>query len=229
MAHDPHKQTTHSICIVKKVLVADDHGINTELAIAVLETMGYTGVAAKNGLEAVEKARAEAPDLILLDYTMPVLNGVEACRQIRQIEGLEAIPIFFLSGNDELKDRQTALRAGANDFLSKPFNEQSLREALWVYENNQKNSATTALSHFPQPIYEKGVTAVAPFFVNSLRRREAWVNPASSGIYRIRAMHWLRMSGQNRKHASRIKKLNDTCLLSKIELLERALRHPIVL
>ncbi|MGB0370380.1 MAG: response regulator [Opitutales bacterium] len=127
---------------MKKVLVADDHGINIELAIAVLETMGYAGTSAKNGLEAIEKAREVKPDLILLDYTMPVLNGVEACRQIREIEGMDTIPIFFLSGNDELKDRQSAIRAGANDFLSKPFNEQTLKEALWVFENAKKSSAT---------------------------------------------------------------------------------------
>lgn len=127
---------------MKKVLVADDHGINIELAIAVLETMGYSGVSAKNGLEAIEQARAEKPDLILLDYTMPVLNGVEACRQIREIEGMDSIPIFFLSGNDELKDRHAAIRAGADDFLSKPFNEQTLKEAIWVYENGKKASET---------------------------------------------------------------------------------------
>lgn len=120
---------------MKKVLVADDHGVNIELAIAVLETIGYEGYSAKNGKEAVEKAQEVQPDLILLDYTMPVMNGVEACKLIREIEGLKDIPIFFLSANDELRDRQTALRSGADDFLSKPFNEQNLKEALWVYEN----------------------------------------------------------------------------------------------
>ncbi|NRA27557.1 MAG: response regulator [Opitutales bacterium] len=126
---------------MKKALVADDHGVNIELAIAVLETMGYEGHSAKNGKEAVEKADEILPDLVLLDYTMPVMDGVEACSKIRQIPALAEIPIFFLSANDELKDRHTAIRSGADDFLSKPFNEQTLKEALWVFENAPSRKA----------------------------------------------------------------------------------------
>jgi CheY-like chemotaxis protein len=102
------------------ILIAEDHADSREALGALLEAFGFTVLLAGNGVEAVDRARRDQPDLILMDVMMPALDGIEATRQIRGFPESCHIPIITLTALDQA--RESALEAGANDFLSKPIN-----------------------------------------------------------------------------------------------------------
>ncbi len=99
----------------KKILLADDEtNIRTSLA-DILEKLGYEVIQAANGQEAIEKARRQNPDLVLLDTKMPDMDGFEVCRQIKKIEGL-TIKVIIYTGYIEAVDITKARLAGADDY-----------------------------------------------------------------------------------------------------------------
>ena len=105
-----------------RVLLAEDNVINTLLATTLLETVGYSVEAVLNGAEAVEAAGRAAFDLILMDVHMPVMDGLEATRRIRALDGAaRSVPIIAMTANAMASDRDACLSAGMNDFVSKPF------------------------------------------------------------------------------------------------------------
>jgi len=106
------------------VLVAEDNDVNREVVSAMLRSMGCVVITAKDGLEAVELSASQAYDLILMDVQMPELDGLAACRAIRQREAdhhLPAKPIVALTANALTDDRDNCLAAGMDDYLTKPF------------------------------------------------------------------------------------------------------------
>ncbi|MFM7710209.1 MAG: response regulator transcription factor [Ferruginibacter sp.] len=106
---------------VKKILIADDEADIVEIIRFNLEAQGFQIESASNGVEAVEKAKKQLPDLIILDIMMPLMNGMDACVEIRNHEELrQAMVIFLTAKNDELTEVQ-ALELGADDFISKPI------------------------------------------------------------------------------------------------------------
>ncbi len=109
-----------------KILIVDDVPVNVQLLKTHLEAMGYQTLAAEDGLEALEKARSERPDLILLDVMMPKLNGFEVCRTLKQDERTQFIPIIMVTALNDVEDRIRGIEAGADDFISKPFNKLEL-------------------------------------------------------------------------------------------------------
>lgn len=108
------------------ILVADDEPINRTLIQRRLEKAGYYVLAAENGREAVEAALRSLPDLIILDVMMPLMDGLEACRLIKENEATHDIPIIFLSARDETDVKVSGLSLGANDYISKPFKAEEL-------------------------------------------------------------------------------------------------------
>jgi DNA-binding response OmpR family regulator len=108
------------------ILVADDEPINRSLIQRRLEREGYRVLTAQNGQEAVEKARASLPDLVILDVMMPVMDGLEACELIKEDLTTRDIPIIFLSARDETDIKVKGLTLGANDYISKPFKAEEL-------------------------------------------------------------------------------------------------------
>ena len=115
-----------------RVLVAEDNQINQLLAMTVLAKFGIQARLARDGLEAVELARAAPFDVILMDVQMPRMDGIEATRAIRQIE-TEGHPrpwIIAVTANAFDQDRERCLAAGMDDFVSKPFRQEALRDAL---------------------------------------------------------------------------------------------------
>ena len=117
------------------ILIAEDHMDSREALGALLEAFGFRVLPAVNGKEAVEMARAEAPDLILMDIMMPELDGFEATRRIRGFPETQHIPIITLTAMDGA--RSLALDAGANDFLPKPINSGSLLEKVRGWLNDE--------------------------------------------------------------------------------------------
>ncbi|NOY12877.1 MAG: SpoIIE family protein phosphatase [Deltaproteobacteria bacterium] len=103
------------------ILLVDDNPINLELLKDTLDGLGYRLLEAVDGPSALQIARQELPDLILLDILLPGMNGFEVCRRLREDSAVDEIPVVFLSALDELKDRLRGLELGAVDYISKPF------------------------------------------------------------------------------------------------------------
>jgi CheY-like chemotaxis protein len=115
---------------MKKILVAEDNDSNFILMSYILKKY-YEFERAKNGQEAVEKADSGKFDLILMDIKMPIMDGMEATRQIR--EKYPDLPIVALTANAFDSDRTMAMEAGCNDFLSKPVSSQLCIETIKKY------------------------------------------------------------------------------------------------
>jgi CheY-like chemotaxis protein len=99
--------------IMPKILIAEDERDIRELVIYSLQFGGFTVVQAANGVEAVEQAQKELPDLILMDVRMPKMTGYEACRQVKSMPELHDVPVVFLSAKGQEGEIQTGLEAGA--------------------------------------------------------------------------------------------------------------------
>ncbi len=104
-----------------KILIAEDEPDIRDLITFTLRFAGYEVVAASNGEEAVELARQEMPDMILLDVRMPKKTGYEACQMIKADPEMKNIPVIFLSAKGQESEIQTGLQAGATEYLLKPF------------------------------------------------------------------------------------------------------------
>jgi putative two-component system response regulator len=113
-----------------KVLIVDDEYIGRETLQSVLEGEGYELEMAENGLQAIEKAKKLLPDVILLDVMMPGMTGFEVCQRIRSDPQIAEIPIIILTALDDRESLLNALKAGADDFISKPFDRYELRARL---------------------------------------------------------------------------------------------------
>ena len=109
-----------------KILVVDDYPANVKLLQRNLQAAGYDTVVAYDGEEALAQVAAEQPDLVLLDIMMPKLNGFEVCRRLRADEATAVIPVIMVTALKETEDRIRGLEAGADDFLSKPFDRGEL-------------------------------------------------------------------------------------------------------
>ncbi len=109
-----------------KILVADDIKQNVKLLRVILVNSDYDVIEAYDGEEVLEKAKTENPDLILLDIMMPKLTGYEVCQQLRKNRITKNIPIVMITALHEMDDRIKGIEAGADDFISKPFNKAEL-------------------------------------------------------------------------------------------------------
>ena len=104
-----------------KVLVVDDDESNRYMLARRLEYRGYRVVTATNGREAVERARAESPCLILMDVTLPVLDGLAATRELKSLPELRGIRVIALTAHAGPEDRDRAREAGCDDYDTKPI------------------------------------------------------------------------------------------------------------
>ena len=104
-----------------RILVVDDEPQNIRLLQIRLQAEGYTVLTAASGQETLELMQADAPDLILLDIMMPGMNGFEVCQCIRAQESTQFIPVVMVTALSDKEDRIKAIEAGADDFISKPF------------------------------------------------------------------------------------------------------------
>ncbi|MBP0047520.1 response regulator [Marinobacterium sp. AK62] len=116
------------------LLVVEDNDLNQELVLELLNTHGITAELAKNGKEALDWLSKEAFDGVLMDCQMPVMDGYEATRQIRQNPAWEALPVLAMTANAMAGDREKVLAVGMNDHISKPINVRNMFETLakWV-------------------------------------------------------------------------------------------------
>ena len=115
-----------SVQKVYRILVVDDESDVTELLEYKLEQEGYRVATLNDPLACIAKVREFEPELVLLDIMMPELSGIQLCRIIRADPITKEIPIIFLSARGEVEDRIKGLEAGAEDYISKPFNTNEL-------------------------------------------------------------------------------------------------------
>ncbi len=109
-----------------KILIVDDSMVNLAVLDEMLESLGFEVYLANNGERCLLTARQVEPELILLDVIMPGWDGYETCRRLKADAELKHIPVLFLSGLDDTKNKVLALEAGGVDYVSKPFQESEL-------------------------------------------------------------------------------------------------------
>jgi CheY-like chemotaxis protein len=112
------------------VLVVEDFADNRFMMRRLLEMSGYRVVEAVDGKEAVEVAESARPDLILMDLSLPRLDGLDATRRIRELDGLARIPIVAVSAHDTNDFHADALAAGCNEYVTKPIDFDELEALL---------------------------------------------------------------------------------------------------
>ena len=115
-----------------KILLVDDDEFVLEPLLSMLAQEGFAVRSASNGRRALELAKSEKPDLIILDLVMPGMSGYEICKALKSDPATQAIPILFVSGHGEVDDRLKGLELGAEDYIAKPFNFRELLTRLKV-------------------------------------------------------------------------------------------------
>jgi len=116
--------------VAKRVLIAEDVLNSLTLLAYLVQKSGYEAITAENGEEALEKAKQEKPDLILLDIMMPHRNGYEVCRELRQHPDTQNIHIMLISARAQETDQRLGFDAGANEYLTKPVSPRRLMQRL---------------------------------------------------------------------------------------------------
>jgi len=113
-----------------KILIVDDE-LDTLLPLKrALEMEDFNVIEAQDGVEALEKVRAEIPDLVLLDLMLPKINGFEVCQRLKQDEATSAIPIIMLTAKGETSDKVEGIEIGADDYVTKPFDLAELKARI---------------------------------------------------------------------------------------------------
>lgn len=119
--------------MAKKILVVEDDIDNRRIVAKVLSVVGYQVIEATDGVEALSQARAERPDLILMDLALPNLNGWEATRRLKGNDETRSIPVVALTAVAMRGDEEQARAAGCDDYLSKPARPAAIRALVRKY------------------------------------------------------------------------------------------------
>jgi len=113
-----------------KILIVEDNENNRRLVRDVLVYYGYETIEAENGEEGIKKAKEHKPDLILMDMQMPVMNGYEAIKALKNDPDTKHVKIMVVTSFAMLSDREQILKAGADDYIAKPINTRELPERV---------------------------------------------------------------------------------------------------
>jgi CheY-like chemotaxis protein len=113
-----------------RILIAEDFEENRTALTLILKYAGFDVIEVENGRQAIDAVHQEQPDLVLMDVTLPVLDGLQATREIRSDEKFERLPIIILSAHDSDEIRRQAAEAGGSEYLSKPFEVAELKKLI---------------------------------------------------------------------------------------------------
>jgi signal transduction histidine kinase/ligand-binding sensor domain-containing protein/FixJ family two-component response regulator len=203
----------------KSVLIVDDSTANRLVLSDILSELGFQVTVAANGAEAIKHIRLLPPDLILMDVRMPVLDGLEAIRQIRQSLKLETISIIANSAGVNREDQDNSIAAGANSFVPKPIDTQNLLEEIgrllrlmWTYDTSEQ-------------IPSSGHVHTETFLLPALAEMEGLIDVARTGNMRAikdYAEHLIALDTQYRQFAEEIKHLaNEYQSKALLKLVEK--------
>jgi CheY-like chemotaxis protein len=109
-----------------KILLIEDNELNLDMLSRRLERKGFTVISARNGLSGIEKANKETPELIIMDLSLPILDGWEAAKKLKESNTTKSIPIIALTAHAMKGDREKALNAGCNEYDTKPVDFERL-------------------------------------------------------------------------------------------------------
>ncbi len=113
-----------------KILIVDDHPLNIALLERLITKLGHTAITANNGKEALEKLNGDVPDLVLLDIVMPGISGIEVLTEIRKTYSPSQLPVIMVTAEDDSTMMINAVTAGANDYVTKPYDAIFLRRRI---------------------------------------------------------------------------------------------------
>jgi len=180
----------------RKILVVDDKPFNQSVLINILEPLGFEMYVAGNGLEAIEHAKINQPDVIVMDMVMPVMTGFEAVQAIRKIPSLKQVIILGASASILERDKAELKIAGCDDFLSKPINVQNLLERLdhyldieWIYEGHETNHNPTPddnVTDFQIPSHDQMAKLYRLVERGSMRKIRRWAEKIADADSRFR-------------------------------------------
>ena len=139
-----------------RILIADDSHSDRLILKTLLRRLGHEVEDAENGLEAVNIFRKSAPDIVLLDALMPVMDGMEAARQIKVLAGEQLVPLIFLTSLSDAGALARCLEAGGDDFLTKPYNRINIEAKINAF--NRMRLMHRTLSHHRDLIRERNST-----------------------------------------------------------------------
>ena len=125
---------------MKKILIVEDVEFNRDLLVQLLEE-SFEIVTAVDGLSCIEIAEQTRPDLILMDISLPVIDGLKATQKIKAIEALRHIPVIAVTAHAMRGDRERILESGCDDYLSKPIDEDILFAKLHQFLGEQTSGA----------------------------------------------------------------------------------------
>jgi CheY-like chemotaxis protein len=131
----------------QSILVVDDYDEFRKLLRIRLEQRGYLVLEAADGQEAVEVAKRELPDLILMDFNLPILDGFIATQYIRQLDTLRNVPIVGVTAHGKEYSQNVALAAGCNDYLEKPLDFEELYLVINRWLSKQSNQQADGMSN----------------------------------------------------------------------------------
>lgn len=119
--------------MTKKILLVDDSETALLMERRILRSRPWELVVAHDGAEALDKARAEKPDVIVMDVVMPRMGGFEACQRLRESDDTRDIPIILVTTRGEPENVETGFRSGCSDYVTKPINSLELLSKLSSY------------------------------------------------------------------------------------------------
>jgi len=105
-----------------KVLIVEDNPVNMKLLELIIKRHGHSPIEAIDGEDAIEKAKKELPEIILMDIMLPGIDGLEAVKRIRKIESMKTVPIIAITSYAMAGDRDKIMKAGCNGYFEKPIN-----------------------------------------------------------------------------------------------------------
>ncbi len=116
--------------MTKKILIVEDNIDLIHVLGLALELQGYEIIRTTDGKQALDMAASQLPDLVLLDITLPDMDGLEIARQIRQNPKINSIPILASTGRASLKDQEKCLQSGCDDYIPKPYTHKQLASSI---------------------------------------------------------------------------------------------------
>lgn len=138
-------QRDHKIMSTERILIIEDDPTIREVLEMLLQARGFQTVSAGNGELGLKRIEEKDPDLVLLDLTLPGMDGLEVCRRIRELPGKAKLPVIMLTARSEESDVVVGLEMGAVDYVTKPFNNQMLIARIRAQLRRTKELETAAL------------------------------------------------------------------------------------